>query len=73
MATWDEMTEAERALINAQEDSREHYKNSMAGADEWQEAMDAAPVVDELTDAEIEEWAAHQEEYQDGHKDHFYF
>jgi hypothetical protein len=73
MATWNEMTEAERARIDAEEDARENRKASFAGADEYFEAMEGAPVLDALTDAEIDDMAARHEEYQGGHKDHFYW
>jgi hypothetical protein len=61
--TWNEMTEAEQAEINAQENERESYKADLESSDE--------PVV---SDSDLDEWYARMEERMGGrHHDSLYW
>jgi hypothetical protein len=58
--TWNEMTPEEQAEINAQEDSRESYKEALSASDE-------------PSDEDLAEYFLRMEEAQDGHRDRFYW
>ncbi len=64
--TWNEMTDAEKAEINAQEDARESYKNSMSG---WKPSDD----FQEPSDDDLADYFLRMEEAQYGHRDRFYW
>jgi hypothetical protein len=62
--TWDQMTDAERAEINRQENERERYDDFLAGDDGF----------DLVTDEDLAEYFAREEERADGiHKDSLYW
>lgn len=67
--TWDEMSDAEKAEINRQEDEKESYKANFAGSDISLEDG----LSDEPSDEDLAEWYARMEEQLNGHKDSIYW